>query len=574
MRFPLKYVLLTGVLQVLVLSPSAQETSSPVPGQLYQTARSLLPNKAAEADSLARELLTLTVGLKTTHDSLLAKSYYLLGLTNYFRSKYILAANYYQKALETRHGKENLLIRESCLNNLGVIYDLEDRLSDAMDAYGQSLRIAEERKDSFSIVQSWINLSLIDKKMGKYDDGIDLCKKVIDFSNRQNDSTNLGLGYQNIGLLYGEKGQTGLERRSYQRSIDIFRRQKNLYYLPAVLVNLADLNTEAGSFQASEQNLSEALSIAEQQQLDAERITVLMSYGGMQLARGNAGAAEQYYLEAEKLATSVNRLELLDDIYGELVRVYARMGNMAQYEKAYQKFKELTARQLSVKLASTYEQIRLFYEMDKLNREKLELQGDVLARNRQLVLAIVVMFLMAAAGMVILYQYRKLQRYVKTLFRLNVEGAKPVEFQFSDKEPAEKSANSTLDILPSQERYLAVVGLLEREKLYLDHDLNLQQLSTRLASNQKYISQAINEHSETSFTRLVNRYRVNEAKRLILATSSGSVNLNDIGYQSGFNNRVSFYRNFKEETGFTPTEFLKMSKSPPESARLPFSSER
>jgi len=110
-----------------------------------------------------------------------------------------------------------------------------------------------------------------------------------------------------------------------------------------------------------------------------------------------------------------------------------------------------------------------------------------------------------------------------------------------------------------QARYQAILQLMERDKPWLDAGFSLQDLSTRLATNQKYISQAINMYSETGFSGMMNRYRVNEARRLILE-GKPDVSLNDIALQAGFTNRVSFYRQFKELTGISPSEFVKLAR--------------
>jgi AraC-like DNA-binding protein len=76
--------------------------------------------------------------------------------------------------------------------------------------------------------------------------------------------------------------------------------------------------------------------------------------------------------------------------------------------------------------------------------------------------------------------------------------------------------------------------------------------------SERYVSQAINKMGKTNFNRLVVRYRINEARRLITLHGEAVI-MNDVAEQSGFANRISFYRSFREETGLSPTEFLALS---------------
>ncbi|MEM9391732.1 MAG: helix-turn-helix domain-containing protein [Bacteroidota bacterium] len=97
---------------------------------------------------------------------------------------------------------------------------------------------------------------------------------------------------------------------------------------------------------------------------------------------------------------------------------------------------------------------------------------------------------------------------------------------------------------------------LDKEKLYLDDSLTLKAFADALSLPQAYVTELINQRFNCTFKRLINRYRLNEAKRIIQNTNSTKVKLIDVAYESGFNNKVSFYRVFKEFEGISPSEYL------------------
>lgn len=98
-------------------------------------------------------------------------------------------------------------------------------------------------------------------------------------------------------------------------------------------------------------------------------------------------------------------------------------------------------------------------------------------------------------------------------------------------------------------------------KPYLKSDLRLKDLARELNLSRHHTSQIINEHFNVSFFDFVNGYRIEEAKKLLL--ENNNLNITDVIYSSGFNNRVSFYRIFKEHTGTTPSNFKKQKLSTP-----------
>jgi AraC-like DNA-binding protein len=106
--------------------------------------------------------------------------------------------------------------------------------------------------------------------------------------------------------------------------------------------------------------------------------------------------------------------------------------------------------------------------------------------------------------------------------------------------------------------YEMILVRMEQNKPYLDPNFSLQALGQMMNRSERYVSQAINKMGKTNFNRLVVRYRINEARRLITLHGEAVI-MNDVAEQSGFANRISFYRSFREETGLSPTEFLALS---------------
>jgi len=96
--------------------------------------------------------------------------------------------------------------------------------------------------------------------------------------------------------------------------------------------------------------------------------------------------------------------------------------------------------------------------------------------------------------------------------------------------------------------------LMDSKKPHLNPDLHLDDLALMMNISRHQASQLINEHFNKNFCDFINSYRIEEAKRL-LDDQDVKLNMENIGYQCGFNNRSSFYRAFKKFEGLAPSEY-------------------
>ncbi|MEI6577001.1 MAG: helix-turn-helix domain-containing protein [Bacteroidota bacterium] len=83
-----------------------------------------------------------------------------------------------------------------------------------------------------------------------------------------------------------------------------------------------------------------------------------------------------------------------------------------------------------------------------------------------------------------------------------------------------------------------------------------------LGTNRKYLNAAINQNTTENFRTIINRYRVDEAKRIIEATvlQDAPIVISDLVISSGFNSYTSFYRAFRMETGLIPKDYITEEK--------------
>lgn len=103
--------------------------------------------------------------------------------------------------------------------------------------------------------------------------------------------------------------------------------------------------------------------------------------------------------------------------------------------------------------------------------------------------------------------------------------------------------------------------LFEREKIYRNSSLGLEDLAKELGTTRHNVSQVINEHFKMNFFQFVNKYRIREAVYMFQESNYQGLKIINIAYDVGFNNKVTFNKAFKSEMQMTPTLFIeKMNK--------------
>ena len=106
-----------------------------------------------------------------------------------------------------------------------------------------------------------------------------------------------------------------------------------------------------------------------------------------------------------------------------------------------------------------------------------------------------------------------------------------------------------------------LIRLFEEEKVYKDNNISLDLLASKLHTTRHNASQVINEHFKLSFNELINKYRINEAISILDADVNKNLNIIDIAYDVGYNNRATFNKAFKKNIRLTPKEYQQSQRN-------------
>lgn len=121
----------------------------------------------------------------------------------------------------------------------------------------------------------------------------------------------------------------------------------------------------------------------------------------------------------------------------------------------------------------------------------------------------------------------------------------------------EKYKGSKLSVKEMKFIQSKIENELIKEHIFLNNNLTLDDLSLRLKVKPHHISQTLSELVKENFNDYINKYRIEYSKNLLINPSHSNYKIEAIAFESGFNNKVTFYKAFSKFTSTTPSKFRK-----------------
>lgn len=102
--------------------------------------------------------------------------------------------------------------------------------------------------------------------------------------------------------------------------------------------------------------------------------------------------------------------------------------------------------------------------------------------------------------------------------------------------------------------YLNAEKKVRTDKLFLKNDLSIEYLSEVLNTNRTYLSSSINEFTGKSYSIWINDFRIKYAIKLM--HNDTTISIKNLALQCGYSSNETFYKNFKQRCGVTPSQYL------------------
>lgn len=126
-------------------------------------------------------------------------------------------------------------------------------------------------------------------------------------------------------------------------------------------------------------------------------------------------------------------------------------------------------------------------------------------------------------------------------------------------EPEEEKKEKHISLTQEEcdQLLVKVRSCMEIQKLYINPDLKIGQLSDKTGVSVYLLSYLFNHYLNSSYYDFVNSYRIEEFNRLLEKGEHTQYTLQALIEKCGFSSRTSFFRYFKKVNGMSPGEYIR-----------------
>jgi AraC-like DNA-binding protein len=473
-----------------------------------------------------------------------------------------------------RFSSDSILIVDA-MKTAAYAYNNAGDLDSAMFFTIKILNFAERHQDDKMKRNALMSLATILAQNKRYREALDYHRKAYILTIKLNDSINFPMTQYNIGLSYLNLKQT--DSCLYYLNLASQKAKSNnfndlLIYIYGAFSDcylLLKNETESRKYLLMANEIAEKignqqfqamyLSNLTQASLDSKNYTEAVFYGQKAIAKLKISPYPVLQIKVDSMMYVANK----------------NLGNTTEALSYLESFLKLNEEIVNEKQRGKLNDLVIKFGVAEKDLIIANQKLDIIKKQRsqQRLIIAFIFILLGLAGMVA-YVIRSRQ-FRKELFRKEKYLDAQIEemrdwMQWKQVKGLQKTVGSGLAethqeiIIPESEKTLAYKALFaelreifEQQKLYLDPEVNLASVIKILGTNKKYLYEAISKSGDDNFRNFINRYRVDEAKRIIgqKIRMKDESNLSEIYESAGFNSTVSFYRAFKSVTGLTPKEY-------------------
>lgn len=388
------------------------------------------------------------------------------------------------------------------------------------------------------------------------------------------DRFNYRIIQNNLGLIKIKQKKYAEAELHFKNSLGHFAKIKANHAdssgIPYLFRKFMELYILMGDYARAESYFENGYKLSRYFNQDTEKAGLLIGKSKLLLHQGKIDSALKVIREAEIWENKFPDLGYKTEINKILAEIYRNLRDFEKANEFLSMYSDLMVKQDSI---SNRARLMHIYAAHNYAIALRQLDNYKLQRNLSAIIAVLVFM-----GLIVNSVYFvRIRRKNRMLMEKNLQLAYKNEVipfntgKSAEAEPSYDPAEEQTETFKTEsdkkqrepgEKVLSMITerlneMIENEKVYLDSDLTLSILAEKLSTNKTYLLKAIQKKYNMNFLDFINGYRINEAIRIIDSEEGKNLSIEGIATLSGFSNRVTFSKIFKDATGVSPAYFIK-----------------
>jgi AraC-like DNA-binding protein len=519
-----------------------------------------LDNNFSEAKNYIEERLGSTPQLNSEQTA-----YYLSALSHsYLRvGQFGKALDLAKKSIQVSRPSTDKLLKSETWRAMAFAYLRTSELDSALVYANKMYRYGKESGNYDFTRAASMAMGNISMQQEKFENALQFYTDVLDLTTKNKIQANLKVDYYNVGLALSRLKKIEASNLYLEKALQKANIANDEILLARIYGSLLDNYSRLNNNVKRIYYQEKANLIAKKQN---NHQLLAMGYSNMMqwsLNENNPTKAIEYGRESINYLKKfpIKQLEMrVDSLMYAALKKIKRNDEALQYLESFTKKKK---RIVSSENTKNLNELIVKYDVEnKILKIKNQQNELVIARKERNIYMLIMGVLFVLLSSIILLKYNQ-KIYKKILFKKD----KYYDNLFNQtkklldtKHPIETNNNAmNVENSDTKSEYLfnKLIATIEQDQLYLNPDLDQKTLIRILGTNKKYLYEAIKYHGESNFRGIINRLRINRAKKIIADQLSNgqTVAINTLYLESGFNANSTFYRIFKAYTGLSPVEY-------------------
>lgn len=376
---------------------------------LLDSARALQYSDYNRADSLIR--LAILESRKIEDTDLLIQTYYVAGKIQLLNGWYDEAHAFLNRAvvLADSNSSHQWLAKSKIV--MGEVFLDQGNMQQAVELSLEAIDIANEHKDTLSLIKATGSLAEIYRHYDYYDLALKYNRQVLDLAKRVNDQRSIGIAYNNMSATLGEQGHNLEAIDSLQSALKIID-SSNIYSRAKLTSNIGYCYRNLGEYSKALVYHRKALVLKRVGKMQSSIAYTLGAIGRAHIGLGNLDSGIYYAKKARALELEFKNPHQVSSATSHLATAYAAAGD---YKNAYH-FQQISD-SISNQLFETETEHKVLllnrkYDLSRKERELEEVNHQrMLERaSQRMYLLLLVGLLLIALLIILLFRNRVKQK--------------------------------------------------------------------------------------------------------------------------------------------------------------------